>query len=308
MQDAGSDQGRLVSNRGYDLRDFHLLAFGGAGPLHAAALARDLGMRGVLVPAFPGAFSALGLLLSDVRQDYVDLGADRASTRSTPEHVVDVFETPARCGARRDLLAQGFAPRAAALRVRLRSALRRPRLRADDPRPARSRARPRTSPRLRARFDDEHAQLTGHSAPDERVEIVNYRITAVAVVPQASIASPFTKTTDLAGATVGERDTYLGGERTRTTLYDRTKLAHGHRRSRPGDPAARRFDDARPPRSDGAWSSSSARSRSATKPPRGGGRPNRRSASCGMTLLRPTGRSIHGRRTASRAACTWRRR
>ena len=61
----------VSSNRGFDLRDFHLLAFGGAGPLHAAALARDLGMRGVLVPAFPGAFSALGLLLSDVRQDYV---------------------------------------------------------------------------------------------------------------------------------------------------------------------------------------------------------------------------------------------
>jgi len=81
----------VSSNRGYDLRDFHLLAFGGAGPLHAAAVARDLGMRGVLVPAFPGAFSALGLLLSDVRQDYVTSelvpidGVD-------PAHAVEVFE------------------------------------------------------------------------------------------------------------------------------------------------------------------------------------------------------------------------
>jgi N-methylhydantoinase A len=79
----------------------------------------------------------------------------------------------------------------------------------------------------RARFDQEHAQLTGHSAPDEHVEIVNYRMTAVAKVPQASIASPFTHTTDLAGARLGERTTYLGGKATRTTLYDRTKLAPG---------------------------------------------------------------------------------
>ena len=44
----------VSSNRGYDLRDFHLLAFGGAGPLHASRMADDLGMKGVLVPPFPG--------------------------------------------------------------------------------------------------------------------------------------------------------------------------------------------------------------------------------------------------------------
>src|SRR2546426_5060601 len=62
---------RLISvERGYDPRDFTLFCFGGAGGLHAAHLAQALGMRRVIVPRFPGALSALGLLLADVRKDY----------------------------------------------------------------------------------------------------------------------------------------------------------------------------------------------------------------------------------------------
>jgi len=62
---------RLISvERGYDPRDFTLFCFGGAGGLHAAHLAQALGMRRVIVPQFPGALSALGLLLADVRKDY----------------------------------------------------------------------------------------------------------------------------------------------------------------------------------------------------------------------------------------------
>jgi N-methylhydantoinase A len=214
----------VSSNRGYDLRDFHLLAFGGAGPLHASALASDLGMKGVLVPAFPGAFSALGLLLSDVRQDYVTselIGIHKVE----PQHVFDTFEKLRKQGES-DLLAQGFE--AKQLRYEYAFDLRYVGQGYELTIPLAG--NPKTADDLhktRLDFDTDHAQLTGHSAPDEHVEIVNYRITAVAVVPQASIASPFTKTTDLAGAKVGERDTYLSGERTKTALYDRTKLKQG---------------------------------------------------------------------------------
>ena len=61
----------ISTMRGHDLRDFMLLAFGGAGPLHAGRIARDLGMAGVIVPLYPGVFSAIGLLMSDVKHDYV---------------------------------------------------------------------------------------------------------------------------------------------------------------------------------------------------------------------------------------------
>ena len=63
---------RIVSvERGYDAREFTLIAFGGAGPVHAARLAEELEIPRVVVPPIPGGFSALGLVASDIRRDYV---------------------------------------------------------------------------------------------------------------------------------------------------------------------------------------------------------------------------------------------
>ena len=64
---------RMVSlSRGHDPRDFALFAFGGAGPLHAVALAREIGIPEVLVPFRPGLTNALGCLVADLRQDVVN--------------------------------------------------------------------------------------------------------------------------------------------------------------------------------------------------------------------------------------------
>ena len=83
---------RMVSlSRGYDPRDFVLFAFGGAGPLHAVALARELGIPEVLVPARPGLTNALGCLVADLRQDRVRTlnrpldGLDMADLRTVLE-------------------------------------------------------------------------------------------------------------------------------------------------------------------------------------------------------------------------------
>ena len=64
---------RMVSlARGHDPRDFALFAFGGAGPLHAAALARELGIPKLLIPIRPGITNALGCAVADLRHDYVN--------------------------------------------------------------------------------------------------------------------------------------------------------------------------------------------------------------------------------------------
>jgi len=63
---------RLVSlARGYDPRDFTLLAYGGAGPLHACQLAEEMGIKKIIIPPFPGLFSSVGLLLADITMDFV---------------------------------------------------------------------------------------------------------------------------------------------------------------------------------------------------------------------------------------------
>ena len=91
---------RLVSlDRGHDPRDFALFAFGGAGPLHATALAAELGVPKVLVPARPGITNALGCLAADVRHDYVN-------TVNTPVGDLDMDRVRAILGAQ---IAEGEA-------------------------------------------------------------------------------------------------------------------------------------------------------------------------------------------------------
>jgi N-methylhydantoinase A len=85
--------------RGIDPRDFALFAFGGAGPLHAAAIADELGMQTVVIPPMPGNFSALGLLLADVRRDFV-------RTRVCPTADLQVSDVRATL---RELVQQGEA-------------------------------------------------------------------------------------------------------------------------------------------------------------------------------------------------------
>jgi N-methylhydantoinase A len=178
-------------------------------------------MRGVIVPVYPGAFSALGLLLSDVRQDAVisDLIALDAVT---PERIGASFEKLRRAGEA-DLLAQGFA--ADLLRFEYAVDLRYigqgyeltiPL--ADVPRSAAALAE------LRVHFDEAHAVLTGHAAPGERVELVNVRVTSVAAVPQASPSAAQPRSVERNGKPIGTREAYLDERFVSTPVYDRRHL------------------------------------------------------------------------------------
>src|SRR2546425_7811019 len=92
--------------RGHDPRDFTLVAFGGAGPMHALALSEGMGIPSVLVPRHPGNFSALGLLASDIKHDDVRTRVGPLSERWAvlPELFADM-----EAGARRQLELDGFA-------------------------------------------------------------------------------------------------------------------------------------------------------------------------------------------------------
>jgi N-methylhydantoinase A len=173
---------RLVSvQRGYDPRDFVLVAFGGAGPVHANALARDLAVPTVLIPPSPGIASALGMLMTDVKHEFV---ATRRQTMSTL--------TPAVL----DTLFAGFAAEGDARLAReavpesSRRMLRSVDLRyhgqshelgvtlPDGP------LAPADLERLRDQFNAEHERAYGYAAPEDAVELVNVRLTAVGVSPK----------------------------------------------------------------------------------------------------------------------------
>src|SRR6266852_8331726 len=99
--------------RGHDPRDFTLIAYGGAGPMHALALAQEIGIPRVLVPRHPGNFSALGLLASDIKHD--DVRTRVGPLREQEALLAGLFEEMAG-SARRQLEAEGFAPEQQRLR------------------------------------------------------------------------------------------------------------------------------------------------------------------------------------------------
>jgi N-methylhydantoinase A len=169
----------ISTMRGHDLRDFVLLAFGGAGPLHAGRIARDLGMAGVMVPLYPGVFSAIGLMMSDVKHDYVQ--SRMAPLADLTCDAVEAMFAPLAGEALANLRRDGFAD----ARIRLDRAL--------DMRyagqgyeitlPCGAEALHREGiGALRRRFDETHEQLFGHMAPDQPVEVVSYRMCGIGTV------------------------------------------------------------------------------------------------------------------------------
>jgi N-methylhydantoinase A len=99
---------RQVSiERGYDPRDFTLVAFGGAGPLHACALAEALAIPRVLAPRYPGVLSALGMLTTDLVKDFSQSVIKEVS--SLDSQLVDSMYEPLMARARDELLGEGVA-------------------------------------------------------------------------------------------------------------------------------------------------------------------------------------------------------
>jgi N-methylhydantoinase A len=168
---------RIVSvERGYDPREFTLVAFGGAGPVHAARLAQELDIPRVLVPPIPGGFSALGLVATDVRRDYVRTFY-APLTRVAPGDVAAAYaamEADARAMLRRAGVpeARWEVSRAADCRY--------PRQAYELTVPVAAGPVTReTLDRLAGDFHERHRTTYGHASPDEPVQCVNLRVAAV---------------------------------------------------------------------------------------------------------------------------------
>ncbi len=205
---------RLISvERGYDVRDFTLFCFGGAGGLHAAHLIQALGMRRVVVPQFPGALSALGLLLADVRKDYsqtVLIPAEEASPKlkSSLSELHQLGMT--------DLQAEGFEKNRihcldfADLRYRGQSY-------------------ELTVPLLSdfiERFHKSHESRYGYANRARQVEVVNVRSTFWGRTDKPRFRKMPKRRGD--PMRLGTQPVWIDGRRSNAGIYDRSHLTYGH--------------------------------------------------------------------------------
>ncbi|HTK95268.1 MAG TPA: hydantoinase/oxoprolinase family protein [Terriglobales bacterium] len=204
---------RVVSiERGHDPRAFTLVAFGGAGPLHACELARAVGIPRVLVPAYPGALSALGILVSDVVKDY---------SRTVVWHVVkDMPQRDLAAGFRAmeqhalaDFRAEGWSgvPRLErSVDVRYRG--------------QGFELNVMLSPRLLADFHAQHQQRYGYCNPGREVELVTLRLRATlpspVKAPRALVARP-------RSARAARARVVFDGRAQQATIVARESLAAG---------------------------------------------------------------------------------
>jgi N-methylhydantoinase A len=174
-----ADATRLISiRRGYDPRDFALVVFGGAGPLHGAELARDLSIPTVLVPPHPGITSALGCLLVDIRHDFSTMFLARADEADAADVEGALEELEAE--AFRRLEAEGVAPENMVLRrfVDMRYLGQWRALAIDVPRPIES------LDAAVAAFHDEHEREHNYRRDDTPVEIYRLNVEGTGLVPK----------------------------------------------------------------------------------------------------------------------------
>jgi N-methylhydantoinase A len=218
----------FAAKRGVDLTAFTLLPFGGAGAVHAAAVADELGMRRILVPPMPGAFSALGLLCTDVVHDYIrsELTSLDAVAAEHAEAIFGALEAK----AREDIVAEGLDPLAAAFarELDLRYTGQGYELRTPLDGLFAGALTPDSLAAARARFDQRHAQLHGHAARERPVEVVSYRLRLRVAVPKYEPREEAAPATPRVAEPKGRRTIHVdGASACEAALYERDGLAVG---------------------------------------------------------------------------------
>jgi len=205
--------------KGHDPRDFVLVAYGGAGPMHAAFVAEELEMSRVVVPPAPGNFSAFGSLISDLRRDYVRtrLADTRRATLADIETVFAELEREASA----DLAAEGIPRERISLTrtLGMRYVGQSWELIVRVPPGADSMAV------LERAFHEAHERRYGH-ASDGAAEIVSFRLAAIGAVPKPP-PSRWSVAGTLAEARRTERAVRFGGESTMIAVYERPRLPGG---------------------------------------------------------------------------------
>ena len=202
---------KISVERGHDPRDFVLVSFGGAGPLHACALARALRIPRVMVPTFPGALSAYGILVSDVVRDYSRTVMLRPDDPSLQQHFKQLQEQGSR-----EMESEGLQSSAiCSLDMRYEG----------------------QGYELNVSWSDDfvpsfhrlHEQRYGYSDAARPVEVVNARVRLIASSESVPLERRAVRGGDARQAIANRTTIYYEGEKLTAPVYDRSQLHSGDR-------------------------------------------------------------------------------
>ena len=214
----------ITLQRGHDPRRFAMVVFGGGGPLHGIAIARELHVPRVIIPPQPGHFSALGMLMTDLRQDFVqtriiDFAATSAAEleqafRSLADDALASMSAEGEPVSR--LLLQRsvdmrYLGQEYTVRVPVEGSLR----------------GAQSMNALRERFDELYSVRYGHAAPDQQAEIVNLRMTAFGRVDKPAFASLRDKRIGVAVTATRRRVVFEGAGALDCPVLQRAQLVPG---------------------------------------------------------------------------------
>jgi len=213
----------ITVGKGIDPREFALVAFGGAGPMHAVALAQELQIPRIVVPNLPGTFSAWGMLQTDIRHDLVQTFYHRVKeTEATL--LEDTYQAMEKTGA---------------------EVLREERVDEDDMHFVRTADMRYVGQEyfvniplpavvddgalsgLSGRFHGAYYERYGHSNPEEAIEFVNLRVSAIGVLPKGRVPRRWEDVEEMEASPTRREKAYFGGEWMETGVYMRDELQSG---------------------------------------------------------------------------------
>jgi N-methylhydantoinase A len=212
---------RIVTvERGLDPREFALVAFGGAGPLHACAVAGELRIARIVVPQHPGLFSAHGLLEADLHTS--DVLAVLRSTGEVDQTALQRWFEESEERARASLIEQGVQRQTISFRRQYDARYRGQSFeltidRADSPES------------IAERFHEAHRARYGYDVRGEVVELINARLTGVGALPRSVTLSPSTEINSVEERREGTRRAWVDGAFVDVPVLQRAGLKEGER-------------------------------------------------------------------------------
>lgn len=219
---------KLGSRQGVDARDFALLAFGGAGPMLGCFLARELGMKTVMIPTAPGVLSALGGLIADIKNDFITTAyymlENPEAGRIKREYEALAKRARTWIAEEQKYAGQHVLMPSADMRYRGQSfeievPLQMDWIESGD------------LDRIAKSFHAEHDRLYGHSDEGDAIQIISLRMVVVGSSPQPKL--PTQEKRDDTPKPVRQIEVYLDGKKQSVPLYRRADLGHGHRFASP---------------------------------------------------------------------------